>query len=299
VIRNITVNGFVGNVGYGFAIQNDNNQAEEVSNVNMFGGTPRCDTDFCGATLFGPGPNNINAGITNMHGGSHGTCTEWYDGNDLLIGPTVCQGFANFALFMSIKRGGSLQRAVVHSVHRERGGVSNSLGGGLGAADMIVQGYNVTVDGNGDGLNAFPAFQVVGTPGGQLQLYYLSVVDVTDGTKTVPIPIGLANVNNPGANNVTVKWVTADVLAGKTVNFELYRFAPSYGSAGQVPYPGICDGLNGNGTCLVAGNINPATVCDIHGACVFTDNVTAPTGVTPYNGADGTGNRGIFSRQQL
>ncbi len=108
VIRNITVNGFVGNVGYGFAIQNDNNQSEEVSNVNMFGGTPRCDNDFCGATLFGPGPNNINAGITNMRGGSHGTCTEWYDGNDLLIGPTVCQGFANFALFMSTKRGGRL-----------------------------------------------------------------------------------------------------------------------------------------------------------------------------------------------
>jgi hypothetical protein len=152
----------------------------------------------------------------------------------------------------------------------------------------------VTVDGNGDGLNAFPTFQVVGTPGGQLQLYYLSVVDVTDGTKTVPIPIGQANVNNPSTNNVTVKWVTADVLAGKTVNFELYRMAPSYGSAGQVPYPGICDGLNADGTCLVAGNINPATICDIHGACVFTDNITATTAVTPYNGADGTGIGGYF-----
>src|SRR5258708_33917842 len=97
---------------------------------------------------------------------------------------------------MSTKRGGSLQRAVVHSVHRERGSVSNSLGANLGAADMIVQGYNVTVDGNGDGLNVFPGFQEMGTPGGHLQLYYLSVVDVTDETKTVPIPIGQAKVNN-------------------------------------------------------------------------------------------------------
>lgn len=293
IIENIQTNGFVGNVGYGFAIQNDNNQAEEVKNVNVNGGL-RCDVDFCGATMFGPGPNSINAGITHLYEGSGGTCAEWYDGNDLAIGPTVCQGFQNFAIFMSTKRGGSLQRAVVHTVHRERGSVNNSLGQALGAADMIVQGYNVAVDGNGDGMDAFPAFPVVGNPGGQMQLYYLSVVDVTDGTKTVPIPIGQANVNNPNANNVTVKWVAADALAGKTINYELYRLASPAGAAGQVPYSGVCDGSGGDGTCLVATNINPATVCDIHGACVFTDNVATPTAVTPYTGADGSTSGGYF-----
>src|SRR5258708_33063604 len=54
------------------------------------------------------------------------------------------------------------------------------------------------------------------------------------------------------------------------------------------------DGLSGDGTCVAAGNINAGTVCDIHGACVFTDNVTATTAVTPYNGADGTGIGGYF-----
>jgi hypothetical protein len=293
VIQNIQTNGFVGNVGYGFVIQNDNNQAEEVRNVNVNGGF-RCDNDFCGATLFGPGPNSINAGITNLTGGSGGACTEWYNGNDLMIGPTVCQGFQNYAIFMSIKRGGSLQRASVHSVHRERGGETNSLGMNLGAADMIVQGYSLAVDGNGAGLNGFPSFQVAGNPGGQLQAYYLSIVNVTDGTKTVPIPIGQAVVTNPNVNNVTVKWVTADAAAGKTINFELYRVTVTAGVSGVVPYPGVCDGVSGDGMCLVAANINPAAVCDIHGACVFTDNVAAQTAVTPYNGVDGTGNGGYF-----
>jgi hypothetical protein len=298
IIQNIRTNGFAGTGGYGFVIQNDNNQAEEVRNVNMNGGV-RCDVDFCGATLFGPGPNGINAGITHLYEGSGQTCAEWYDGNDLLIGPTVCQGFANFAIFMSTRRGGSLQRAAIHSVHRERGGVNNSLGQYLGAADMIVQGYNLAVDGNGDGMNGFPVFPVAGNPGGQLQIYYLSIVDVTDGTKTVPIPLGQASVNNPNTNNVTVKWVAADALAGKTINYELYRLAPGAGVPGQVPYAGVCDGVGGDGTCLVAGNINPATVCDIHGACVFTDSVATLTGVTPYNGADGSTAGGYFPTQSF
>src|SRR5258708_23487302 len=54
------------------------------------------------------------------------------------------------------------------------------------------------------------------------------------------------------------------------------------------------DGLSGDGTCVAAGNINAGTVCDIHGACVFTDNVSAASAVTPYNGADGTGIGGYF-----
>jgi hypothetical protein len=288
MISNIQTNGWTGSAGYGFVVQNDNNQAETMSNISMMGGV-RCDNDFCGATLFGPGPNTFNAGITTLSGGTNGTCAEWYDGNDLAIGPTVCQGFQNFAIFLSTKRGGSLQHAVIHTVHRERGGLSNSLGVGLGAADMIVQGYSVTADGNGDGVNSFPAFAAAGNPGGQLQAYYLSIVDVTDGTKTVPIPLGTASVANPNANNVTVKWVTADGLSGKTINFELYRVALLAGVPGIVPNPNVCDGLNGDATCLVATNINPATICDIHGACTFTDNVQTPAAVTPYTGIDGAG----------
>jgi hypothetical protein len=288
VISNIMTNGWAGNVGYGFVVQNDNNQAEAVTNLTMMGGT-RCDNDFCGATLFGPGPNTINAGITTFSGGTNQACAVWYDGNDLSIGPTVCQGFQNYAIFMSTKRGGSLQHAVLHTVHRERGGLSNSLGVGLGAADMIVQGYSVTADGNGDGVNEFPGFAVAGTPGGQLQAYYLSIMDVTDGIKTVPIPLGTANVANPNANNVTVRWVAADALSGKTINFELYRVALLAGAPGIVPNPNVCDGVNGDLTCLVATNISPATVCDIHGACTFTDNVQTPGAVTPYTGIDGAG----------
>jgi hypothetical protein len=288
VISNIMTNGWTGNAGYGFVVQNDNNQAETLTNLNMLGGT-RCDNDFCGATLFGPGPNTFNAGITTFTGGTNQTCTEWYDGNDLSIGPTVCQGFQNYAIFMSTKRGGSLEHAVLNTVHRERGGLSNSLGVGLGAADMIVQGYSLTVDGNGDGVNEFPAFTVAGTPGGQLQAYYLSIMDVTDGIKTVPIPLGTASVTNPNANNVTVKWVTADALSGKTINFELYRVALLAGVPGIVPNPNVCDGVNGDPTCLVATNISPATICDIHGACTFTDNVQTPSAVTPYTGIDGAG----------
>jgi hypothetical protein len=288
VISNIETNGWTGSTGYGFVVQNDNNQAETVTNLSMMGGL-RCDNDFCGATLFGPGPNTFNAGITTFSGGTNETCAEWYDGNDLAIGPTVCQGFPDFAIFMSTKRGGSLQHAVIHTVHRERGGLSNSLGAGLGAADMIVQGYSVTADGNGDGGNSFPSFAVAGSPGGQLQAYYLSIMDVTDGTKTVPIPLGTANVANPNANNVTVRWAAADALSGKTINFELYRVALLAGTPGIVPNPNVCDGLNGDPTCLVATNISPATVCDIHGACTFTDNVQTPAAVTPYTGIDGAG----------
>jgi hypothetical protein len=288
VISNIETNGWTGSTGYGFVVQNDNNQAETVTNLSMMGGL-RCDNDFCGATLFGPGPNTFNAGITTFSGGTNETCAEWYDGNDLAIGPTVCQGFPDFAIFMSTKRGGSLQHAVIHTVHRERGGLSNSLGAGLGAADMIVQGYSVTADGNGDGGNSFPSFAVAGSPGGQLQAYYLSIMDVTDGTKTVPIPLGTASVNNPNANNVTVRWAAADALSGKTINFELYRVALLAGTPGIVPNPNVCDGLNGDPTCLVATNISPATVCDIHGACTFTDNVQNPAAVTPYTGIDGAG----------
>ena len=293
VIENITTSGFVGSVGYGSVIQNDNDQANTVLNVNMSGGI-RCDSDFCGATLFGPGPNNFNAGITNMMFGSNGQCAEWYDGNDFYLGPTVCQGFTNFAVFLSVKRGGSLQRAVIHSVHRERGGVSNSLGKNLGAADMVIQGYNVEADANGASTTNFPAFQVAGNPGGQLQLYYLSIVNVTDGTKTVPLPIGRASVSDPSANHVTVRWAAADALAGKMIHFELYRLAPPYGTAGQVPYPGLCDGEGSDGTCLVAANIDPKEVCDVHGACTFSDGVARLKAVTPYTGVDGTGSGGYF-----
>jgi hypothetical protein len=292
VISNIQTNGWAGGAGYGFVVQNDNNQAEMVTNLSMMGGV-RCDNDFCGATLFGPGPNTLNAGITTFSGGTNGPCAEWYDGNDLAIGPTVCQGFQNYAIFMSTKRGGSLQHALIHAVHRERGGLSNSLGSNLGAADIIVQGYSVTADGNGDGVNSFPVFPVAGNPGGQLQVYYLSIMDVTDGTKTVPIPLGSASVTNPNTNNVTVKWVTADALSGKTINFELYRVALLANTPGIVPNPNVCDGLNGDATCLVATNINPATICDIHGACTFTDNVQTPAAVAPYTGVDG-GGTGFF-----
>jgi hypothetical protein len=294
VIENITINGLAGNAGYGFVIQNDNDQGNEVLNVNVNGGI-RCDSDFCGATLFGPGPNSFNAGITNMMFGTQGQCAEWYDGNDFYIGPTVCQGFNNFGLFLSTRRGGSLQRALIHSVHRERGSMVNSLGKSLGAADLIIQGYNVEVDGNGQSTTNFPSFAVAGNKdGGQLQLYYLSIMNVTDGTKTVPLPLGRANVDDPSKNNVTLKWVTANALAGKTINFELYRLAPPFGGTGLVPYPGVCDGTSSDGTCLVATNISPAEVCDAHGACEFTDSIATPKPVTPYTGIDGTGTGGYF-----
>jgi len=288
VISNIQSNGWVGSVGYGFLIQNDNNQAEEATNVNMYGGI-RCDNDFCGATLFGPGPNNINAGITNLVGGTNGPCAEWYNGNDFSMYSVVCQGYQDYGVFLSIKRGGSVQNARISKVHFERGGVSNSLGTNLGAAAMIVQGYNVTVDGGGAQPTSFPQFA---SNSGQDQLvYYLSTLDVTDGTKTIPIPIGTALATDPSVNNVPVRWVAGDVFpegcypAGtpcKTIKFELYRL-DTLNVSGQVsslaPYPGVCDGIGTDGKCLVATNINPATACDIHGACTFTDNI-APSSLT-------------------
>ncbi|HET9407723.1 MAG TPA: hypothetical protein VFO39_10835 [Candidatus Sulfotelmatobacter sp.] len=291
VIENILTNGFVGDVGYGFVIQNDNDQGNEVLNVNMDGGL-RCDNDFCGATLFGPGPNGFNAGITNMMFGTSAQCAEWYDGNDFYIGPTVCQGFNNFGLFLSTKRGGALQRATIHAVHRERGNLSNSVGKNLGAADMIVEGYNVEADGNGEATTTFPAFPVAGEPKGQLQLYYLSIVNQTDRTKTVPIPIGKALVDDPGAHPVTVRWASANALPGKIINFELYRLSPASQGAGLVPYPGICDGTSA--TCLVASNLDPAQLCDIHGACTFVDKVSKTTPGTPFTGSDGNKTGGYF-----
>lgn len=292
VIENITTNGYLGDVGYGSVIQNDNDQANEVLNVDITGGL-RCDKDFCGATLFGPGPNRINAGITNLMFGSNSACAEWYNGNDFYIGPTVCQGFNNFGLFLSNKRSSWLGRALVHSVHRERGGMINSLGLNLGAADMVVQGYELEVDGNGQATTNFPAFRVAGNPRAPAQYYYLSIVNATDGTKSVPIPIGTAQVNDPAVNPVEVKWVSADALPGKSIQFELYRLDPGPIGLGQVPYSGLCDGVGADGKCLVA-RIDPAKVCDIHGACTFTDRVSRLSAVTPYTGIDGTGKGGYF-----
>lgn len=290
---NISINGQAANKGYGFAFMIDNDQSAEIHNFNNEGGI-RSDADFNGAEIFGPGPATINAGRVTMDGGTDGggTCVEWYDGNDISIGPGVCQAYNDHAAYFSNKRGGSHVRAALHGVHRERGGLNNTLGM-VGAADVIVNGdVNLSIDGNGQGANAWPVFPVVGSPGGQLQVYYLSVLNTTDTTKTPPIPIGQASVNNPNTNNVTVKWVSADVASGKTIQFELYRLAPSV--AGVVPYPGICDGLGGDGSCLVATAISPATACDIHGACTFTDNVASPTGATLYTGANGITTGGFF-----
>jgi hypothetical protein len=230
-------------------------------------------TTFAEQLCLGPGPNTLNAGITNFFGGTNGPCAEWYDGNDFSMYSTVCQGYTNYGAFLSIKRGGSVQNARISKVHFERGNVSNSLGANLGAATMIVQGYQVTVDGGGQQTTNFPQFA---NNSGQDQLvYYISTLDMTDGTKTIPIPIGTALANNPSVNNVTVKWVTADALSGKTIQFELYRL-DTFSVSGQVPalapYPGVCAG-GSSGKCLVATNISPASACDIHGACTFTDNV--------------------------
>ena len=266
---------------FGWLIQIDNDQGAQLFNINTYGGI-RCDqgppSDFCGATLFGPGPNDINAGIATMYGGtSQNACAEFYNGNDFGMYSTVCEGFNDFGALLSTKRGGAIEYAHINGVHFERGNVSNSIDTNLGAATIMVQGgYNVNVGGGGEQTATFPTFSAVGNPGGDLEGYYLSTLDVTDGTKTIPIPIGIASVTNPSANNVTVKWVTGDALSGKTINYEIYRIDETNlgsGSTILAPYPGVCDGIGSDGKCLVATSISPATVCDIHGECVFTDNV--------------------------
>jgi len=101
-----------------------------------------------------------------------------------------------------------------------------------------------------------------------------------DGIKTVPIPLGTASVTNPNANNVTVKWVTADALSGKTINFELYRVALLAGfrdrsEPERLRWSERRPNVPGGDQHFSGDDLRHSW------ACTFTDNVQTPSAVTP------------------
>jgi len=289
----------------GDRIQIDVDQACAIDNIDAQGGySTRNDSDFQAASIFSPGA--VGYPICFVHNLTHSSgakCIEWWGGNDLSWDTGICQNYSEAGLMVGNKRGGYGQFQVGPGVHFEQGGFSPIFGQPVGVPTVIMNGgYRLT----GTGSYSISSLPVQLGSGGSwpyfredsssthAQFYYLvgrnnAAANCTSGEcYTVPVMIGVADVDDPSVNNVSVHWAgwglggannaaTWNQTAPTSYDLLVTTVNSRYAAYGNVP----SSIPSGTSTWAVATGLLPSDICDLHNLCTFVDNV-APASRTSY-----------------
>jgi hypothetical protein len=278
---------------FGAIFQVDNDQGAKIRDYPASAYPFRCDPDFCSSIVFSPGPFSINAGIGWLTSDDLSCQTKchaisWYSGNDIHVTDSVIQGYNEYGMKFSKNLGG-FGYADLKSAYSEIGSVTNALDPALGFADVIDQGYNLTRIGPDPPATGFIEYQP-STTGQTLTQYYV-VYKNSLGNKSVAVPIGFAEVNDPSASHVAVKFYTGTSLgtAGAVNSYDILR-VQNVGTTG-ISAP------TGTGLFAVATGLIPNTPsgnwagCNTKGVCTFTDAVP-PGSLMSYTNSDYSGGGG-------
>lgn len=96
---------------FGYLVQVDDDEAFELEGADPSSGDAlRCDSTFCGAAVYAPGPFAGNSAVGWIHHSNFsmnckGNGIEWQSGNTLKVSDSVIQGYPQFAI-RGGKRGG-------------------------------------------------------------------------------------------------------------------------------------------------------------------------------------------------
>jgi len=275
---------------FGSEFQIDNDQSATITTHNIdVAYQLLSSSEFVGAVVFAPGDFGHYAGISNIEHSSlseqcQGAMVEWYSGNGLSVSDSIFQGFPLYATKISSNRGG-YGVYTYKNVYSEQGGcVDPILGLTENGPDMILNGVYAERYGSNQPANAITTF--AGSQSGQTyQTYYIVYTD-GGSNKSVPVPIGVATVTNPNTNNITVKWFTGTTAGTAVGGYDLLRVTGTTGGiAASAP--------TGTGNWAVTTGLVPSAVCNIDGACSYTDtlaNGSLTSYTVPATGGPGGGN---------
>ena len=259
---------------------------------SVFGRVIGGDQDYVGGVYYGMGEGN--AGLLHVAGGSMSSpasCVDWWNGNDILLdGNIICQGFTSWGMRFLNNVGGAGTKHIGPSVHFENGAGYNPLGM-IGAPNIITSEASssqvivdpgVAIPGgytSGGSNAAWPIFLELGGAA-DTRYYWIAphnntLTGCTTGGDCVGaiLPLGLAIVTDPSANNVTL---TIPALGGAS-SYDILGVqsgtAAIFNNVPQAPY--------GTGNFLVGTLTVDGTHCNTHAVCTFVDNV-APGSLTSY-----------------
>jgi len=242
---------------FGYIIQVDNDQAASMDRIDTAGtSTIRCDSGFCGAIVYAPGPFATNAAVgwltnSNLSPQCRANGVDWQSGNTLQIENAVIQGYAQFGIRAGTARGGygNLQ---MDNVYEEVGNCANPAGN-IGQAGVIAQGGTVHITGGMGPAGELPCYSTGCS--GNLTRYYIVAQNSSYGASN---PLG-AGVGLMTDTSTLVSWpeipgATSYDLIATDNNAAWY--------SGNSP--------TGTGSFAVAVGISPSSCSN--NVCTFVDN---------------------------
>lgn len=254
---------------FAYLVQNDNNQAEELSGLDTGTGTGwgQCTAEPCSVVVKGTG--GANAGITYLHDSNLalsclGNGVDWKNGNTLNITDTVIQGYPQWGVRAT--SGFDVNPAVsLLNVYEEVGSCSNPLG--VGTAGLIVQFGRAEAKGMVGPAGKYPT--LTASSSGATQFWYTIVP--RSSTLGAGSPLLLGRCLSSGAGTCAVKWY--QVGSAGTITYDVIRVVGDGSQPG--PYVGGCLG----GTVSACGSVALAvtTASCTANVCSLTDDVTANT----------------------
>jgi hypothetical protein len=191
---------------FGHLIQVDNDQAAFMDRIDNGGiATVTCDKQFCGSSIYAPGPFATRAAVgwvshSNLSPQCGGNGIDWQSGNTLQVSDTVVQGYAQFGIRAGVAKGG-FGNVKLNNVYEEAGGCPMNPIGNVGRAGIIVEGGEIRISGGEGPQGEMPCFTATCTSE-KLRRYYAVARDSTGATAN-PLAFGVAeNTQSP----VTFSW---------------------------------------------------------------------------------------------
>lgn len=265
-LANVSTRSSVSGGTFGSLVQVDDDQSFLLDGLDTsLGGGLRCDSTYCGAAVYAPGPFNVFSAVgwlknLNLSMACGGNGVDWESGNSLRISDSVIQGYSQYGVRGGTKRGG-FGGLDLENVYEEAGSCANPAGS-IGQAGVIVQGNAVKIAGGEGPSGMVPLFANTGTTDYR---YYVVAQSASYGASN-PLYAGRALTNGTGSISVTIP-----DIAGAT-SFDLLRVTVS--GPEQAPF--------GTGNFAVATNVARASAC-ANGVCTFTDTQAALQSYTVAN----------------
>jgi hypothetical protein len=268
----------VSSAAWGFWQNNivvDNDQAFKLDVMNLDEG-PNCTTNYCGQSIYFPGPFSVNASVAwlshlNLSLQCGGNGVTDFSGNTLRIQNSVIQGFRQWGVYGGTPRGG-YGGGEFDDVYEEVGGCTNPLYSGVGKqamAGLLNSGGSNSIHGGEFPVGQLPQFAATGNQATRYN-YCFVVHDSSEGVSKC-LTFGFAAVDSANASgSIVVSWPR--VQGTGTVTYDVLRYSGA-GNAAVAPYTGGCGGGSANACGSVATGLAQCSTT----LCSYTDTANAST----------------------